>query len=109
MLWFSALLLFCVVPLVLCAEDYYKLLGVDKAADERDIKRAYRTLSKKFHPDKNPYVNPRQSVLSQGLLMNRTTGGMTPHSKNSSRLPKHMKLCPTKKHAASTTSTVMRA
>ncbi|MCJ1369763.1 DnaJ- protein scj1 [Loxospora ochrophaea] len=54
MLWFSALLLFCVVPLVLCAEDYYKLLGVDKAADERDIKRAYRTLSKKFHPDKNP-------------------------------------------------------
>lgn len=40
--------------LVLAAEDYYKLLGLDKSASEKDIKRAYRTLSKKFHPDKNP-------------------------------------------------------
>ncbi|KAH8425576.1 putative DnaJ domain protein [Aspergillus melleus] len=39
---------------VLAAEDYYKILGLDKSASERDIKRAYRTLSKKYHPDKNP-------------------------------------------------------
>lgn len=45
-----------ILPLTLCAEDYYKILGVDKSASERDIKRAYRTLSKKFHPDKNPLV-----------------------------------------------------
>ena len=44
------------LPLALCAEDYYKILEVDKSASEKDIKRAYRTLSKKFHPDKNPYV-----------------------------------------------------
>lgn len=50
----SILLLF---PLVLCAEDYYKILGVDKSASDRDIKRAYRTLSKKYHPDKNPCVS----------------------------------------------------
>jgi DnaJ-related protein SCJ1 len=31
-----------------------QILGVDKGASERDIKRAYRTLSKKWHPDKNP-------------------------------------------------------
>ena len=42
---------------VLAAEDYYKILGLDKSASERDIKRAYRTLSKKYHPDKNPYVH----------------------------------------------------
>lgn len=42
---------------VLAAEDYYKILGLDKSASERDIKRAYRTLSKKFHPDKNPFVS----------------------------------------------------
>lgn len=46
----------CLVQLVLAAEDYYKTLGLDKSASERDIKRAYRTLSKKYHPDKNPYV-----------------------------------------------------
>jgi DnaJ-related protein SCJ1 len=45
---------FLFLPLVLCAEDYYRLLDLDKSASDRDIKRAYRTLSKKYHPDKNP-------------------------------------------------------
>ncbi|CEJ94071.1 Putative DnaJ domain containing protein [[Torrubiella] hemipterigena] len=40
--------------LALCAEDYYKVLGVDKAATDKQLKTAYRQLSKKFHPDKNP-------------------------------------------------------
>lgn len=44
----------CLVQLALAADDYYKTLGLDKSASEKDIKRAYRTLSKKFHPDKNP-------------------------------------------------------
>lgn len=48
--------LLVLLPVVLCAEDYYKILGLDRSASNRDIKRAYRTLSKKFHPDKNPYV-----------------------------------------------------
>ncbi|TAQ90967.1 hypothetical protein B7494_g719 [Chlorociboria aeruginascens] len=47
-------LLLCVVHLAACAEDFYKLLGIDKGASEKDIKKAYRTLSKKYHPDKNP-------------------------------------------------------
>lgn len=34
-------------------EDLYKILGLDKSCDERDLKRAYRTLSKKYHPDKS--------------------------------------------------------
>lgn len=36
----------------LAAQDLYKVLGVDKSASERDLKKAYRTLSKKYHPDK---------------------------------------------------------
>lgn len=34
--------------------DYYEVLGVDKNADETAIKKAYRQLAKKYHPDMNP-------------------------------------------------------
>jgi curved DNA-binding protein len=34
--------------------DYYKILGVEKNADEKEIKRAYRRLAREFHPDVNP-------------------------------------------------------
>ncbi|MBE6603213.1 MAG: molecular chaperone DnaJ [Ruminococcaceae bacterium] len=34
--------------------DYYEVLGVDKGADETAIKKAYRSLAKKYHPDMNP-------------------------------------------------------
>lgn len=54
--------------------DYYEVLGLSKGADEASIKKAYRTLAKKYHPDMNPdnaeaeqkfkEVNEAYSVLS---------------------------------------------
>ncbi|MER3465475.1 MAG: molecular chaperone DnaJ [Chitinophagaceae bacterium] len=54
--------------------DYYKVLGIDKNASDEDIKKAYRKLARKYHPDLNPnnpeanktfqHVNEANEVLS---------------------------------------------
>ncbi|CAK7274270.1 DnaJ-related protein scj1 [Sporothrix epigloea] len=50
----ALLLLVSIIQLAFCSEDFYKILGLKRDANDREIKSAYRQLSKKFHPDKNP-------------------------------------------------------
>ncbi len=57
----------------MAAEDYYDILGIPRNADEKEIKKAYRNLARKYHPDvcKEPgaedrfkKINEAYSVLS---------------------------------------------
>ena len=84
-------------------KDYYKVLGVPNDADDRAIKRAYRNLAKKFHPDrttgqgipkeqgekKMAEINEAYEVLSDPELRARFDRGDDPNSQEQQGQPFH--------------------
>jgi len=69
------LLLCCWLGLIIyssAADDYYQVLGVERSATERDIKKAFRKLALKYHPDKNkddPSAEKKFMEISKGILL----------------------------------------
>ena len=55
-------------------KDYYRILGVDRKADEKTIKSAYRKLARKHHPDvaKTKDAGARFKEISEAYWMSRS-------------------------------------
>jgi len=56
------LFLFCTV-LVSAGADYYKILDLHRSASDADIKKAYKRLSRKYHPDRNKEQNAEEKFV----------------------------------------------
>ena len=50
------------------SSSYYDILGIPKRASDDDIKRAYLTLAKKYHPDQNPHNQAKSARNFQRVL-----------------------------------------
>lgn len=67
--------------------DYYKILGIDKSASEADIKKAYRKLARKYHPD----VNPNDKAAEKKFKEINEANEVLSHAENRKKYDKYGK------------------
>jgi DnaJ homolog subfamily C member 7 len=52
-------------------KDYYKILGVEKTATDDEIKKAYKKLALKHHPDKNNSSEEAKVYIKKSLIFDK--------------------------------------
>jgi preprotein translocase subunit Sec63 len=67
----ALIILICLSEL-LGGRDYYKILGIDKKASDKEIKKAFRKLALQLHPDKNksPDAEDKFREIAEGEISN---------------------------------------
>ena len=72
-------------------EDYYEVLGINKNADDKAIKKAYRKLAKKYHPDINPGDANAEAKFKEVTAVSYTHLGSNRCRKRSGRFINYLK------------------
>jgi len=62
-------------------KDYYKILGIDKKASQDEVKKAYRALAIKYHPDKNPGSKEAEEKFKLANEANEVLGNLEKRKK----------------------------
>lgn len=65
-IFFQGLCVLCFALSLALAIDFYEVLGVPRDADEKQIRQAYRQLSKQYHPDKNQSPDAHEKFIQIG-------------------------------------------
>jgi hypothetical protein len=113
MISFQLIALVVLMVVLMCeakGKDYYKILGVKRTADAKEIKKAARKLQMKYHPDKNDDPKAEDKVRIQKEKKKRRYRSTDRLARcSSSRSPKHWKHWATMKSAQFTIDTAKKA
>ena len=68
--------------------DYYEILGIDRSATDPEVKKAYRRIAMKFHPDRNPDDQDadhkfKEATEAYDVLMNKEKRAGAPFADSS--------------------------
>ena len=81
--------------------DYYEVLGVEKTASEDEIKKAYRKIAIKYHPDRNPGDKEAEEKFKEAAEAYNVL-----HDPKTRRPQRPIMYCTIRRHVSSTTSSV---